>query len=164
MLGENRLNVGFRVPADAREDVVVEVVVDPAVAFALRERAGDVRRDGAVVARPGARRKLRDVLHLEVPAVHLVRIVPKRHLASELVVPRGDFALLPRADRRALRPRTAPRYKDVDILRDFVRRDSHVWNIRHLRDAGAREFRLEAIGKFGGAPPYEVGGKADVGF
>ena len=129
MLGENRLSVGVGIPADAREDVVVEVVVDPAVAFALRERAGDVWSDGAVVARPRARRELRDVLHLEVPAVHLVRIVPERHLSSELRVPCGDFVPLPRADRRPLGPRTAPRDEYVDVVRDVIRRDSHVWNI-----------------------------------
>ena len=91
-LVQHRVNVSGRIPHDARIDVVVEEVVDRAVAFALAEPAENVVLEVGVVSSPGVRADAGNPLDHQLAV--LARIRPYPHLVADLLLPRPDLAIL----------------------------------------------------------------------
>ena len=157
MLVEERVHVHAVVPADLREDIVVQVVEEPAVRLGLGERAVHVRRHLLVEVRPGARTVLRHVLRLHVEAEELAGIVPHADRMPQLLRPRlrdcdGVGAVL----RALLVPLSVDRGHHLDVRRQGEVGNVLVSVVGHHRYRPLQTIGREARGEVRDDAPDEV--------
>ena len=151
---DDRVHVHRRVPAHAREHVVVQVVEEEAVALRLRERAEHVGRDHLVVLPPRPRRHRRHAHHLQLPVLVRVRPYPD---VPDLLLPLPDDRVVARKHvRLANRVRARLRHHHHHVRRDVEVRHAAVPLVRHLRDVAGHLLADEPVRDVARVAPYQL--------
>ena len=156
---KERVHIHGVVPGDLREDVVVQVLVDPAFGFGLGEGPEDEILLGLVVRTDGAGADAGRIRNLGAAAGNLVDVVPQPDLVAEFLVPFADaFLVGGEHRRRAPAPGTLPRHHHVDVVGEVELRRAGVREVGHHREVSLQTIVLEPLRRIGDLAPDEIGG------